>query len=47
MAATMADFAFRWIGKRKPRMRPMKLRKKREKQSRKTIRSFTSRCMTA
>jgi hypothetical protein len=41
-----ADFAFRWIGKRKPRMRPMKLRKKREKQSRKTIQSFTSRCMT-
>ena len=31
----------------KARMRPMKLRKKREKQSRKTIRSFRSRCMTA
>jgi len=33
--------------KRKPRMRPMKLRRQREKQSRKTIRSFRSRCTTA
>ena len=44
---TAADSASRWIGKRKPRMQPGKLRKKRDWRSRKSIRSFRSRCMTA
>jgi hypothetical protein len=44
---TAADFASRWIGKRKVRTQPMKLRKPRDEGSRNTIRSFRSRCMTA
>jgi hypothetical protein len=42
---TAADFASRWIGKRKVRMQPMKLRKQWDEGSRNTIRAFRSRCM--
>ena len=37
---TTVDFAFKWIGRRKGRMRPMKPRKQREWRSRRPTRSF-------
>jgi hypothetical protein len=39
-------FRLQVVGKRKARMRPMKLRKQRDEGSRNTIRSFRSRYMT-
>src|SRR5262245_20585638 len=44
---TAADFTCRWIGKRKAPTRHTKRRRRQEKGSRKAIRSFRSRCMTA